>query len=236
MCLESYPRDELFQISVPRLKDIALGIVHLQERQKIALFLRPDPFQRYISALVFVPRDRFSTTLRQRIGNILAKSFEGSVAAHYTYMSDEALSRVHFIIKTTPGAVPEYDPADVAQRVVETGRTWEDDLRQALIENRGEETGLTLFRRYAEGFSVAYKENFNVHTAIYDIDRIEEVIAGKGIGVNLYRPIEADEHQLRFKIYNFHDQVILSEVMPMLENMGVKVLSEAPYQCGSHRW
>ena len=228
--LESYPRDELFQISVTRLKDIALGIVHLQERQKIALFLRPDPFQRYISALVFVPRDRFSTTLRQRIGNILAKSFDGSVAAHYTYMSDEALSRVHFIIKTTPGKVPDYDAADVAQRVIETGRTWEDDLRQALIENRGEETGLILFRRYADGFSIGYKENFNVHTAIYDIDRIEEVLDGKGIGVNLYRPIEAEEYQLRFKIYNFQDQVILSEVMPMLENMGVKVLSEAPFK------
>ncbi|WP_259781633.1 NAD-glutamate dehydrogenase [Aestuariispira ectoiniformans] len=227
--LESYPRDELFQIDVPRLSAIATGIVHLQERQRIALFLRPDPFQRYVSALAFVPRERFSTTLRKKIGAILAKGFGGSIAAHYTYMSDEALSRVHFIIRTTPGEVPDYDPDEIEQRVIDAGRTWEDRLRQTLTETLGEETGLHMYRRYAEGFSVGYKERFNVQIAMSDLERIERVIKTGEAAVNLYQPIESEEHQLRFKIYNYGGAMILSEIMPMLENMGVKVLEEAPF-------
>lgn len=227
--LESYPRDELFQISAPQLKNIALGIVQLQERQRISLFLRPDPFQRYMSAIVYVPRDRFSTTLRQRIGLILASCFEGSVAAHYTHMSEEPLSRVHFIIKTKPGAVPDYNPAEVEQRVMETGHTWEDKLRQALIESKGEEAGLKLLRRYEEGFSISYKETFNVQTAIFDIEKLEKTVKSGELGVNLYHPIEAESHQLRFKVYHKGGAVVLSDVMPMMENMGLKVMEENPF-------
>ena len=227
--LESYPRDELFQISVSQLKNIALGIVQLQERQRISLFLRPDPFQRYISAIVYVPRDRFTTTLRQRIGHILASDFEGTVAAHYTHMSEEPLSRVHFIVKTNPGAIPDYDVNDVEQRVMEAGRTWEDKLRQALIENKGEEAGLTLLRRYEEGFSLSYKANFNVQTAIFDIEQIEDAVNTGELGVNLYHPIESEAHQLRFKVYHKGGAVVLSDVMPMLENMGLKVMEEDPF-------
>lgn len=228
--LETYPRDELFQIEVPRLFEIARGIIHLQERQRIALFLRPDPFQRYISALVYVPRDRFSSDLRRRIGNILAQAFDGSVAAHYTFMTDEPLSRVQFIIKTTPGKIPEYDIDELEARVIEAGRTWEDRLRQALIENEGEERGLTLLHRYKDAFPVSYTGIFNVQTAIYDIGAIERVLKAGGIEVNLYHPIEAEDWQLRFKIYHEGGPVVLSEVMPMMENMGVKVVEEMPFE------
>ncbi len=227
--LESYPRDELFQISAPQLKNISLAIVQLQERQRISLFLRPDPFQRYISAIVYVPRDDFSTTLRQHIGQVLATSFDGSVASHYTHMSEEPLSRVHFIIKTTPGQVPKYNLKEVEARIIEAGRTWEDKLRQALIENKGEEAGLGLLRCYAEGFSINYKENFNAQTAIFDIEQIEKIIKSDELGVNLYHPIEAEAHQLRFKVYHKGGAVILSDILPMIENMGLKVMEESPF-------
>ena len=227
--LESYPRDELFQIDVERLAQISLGINYLQERQRISLFLRPDPFQRYISALVYVPRERFSSSLRGRLGDILSKNLNGSVAAHYTFMTDEALTRVHFIIKTTPGQVPEYEENEIAARLVDAARTWEDKLRQALIESWGEERGLTLYRKYGEGFPSAYREGFNAQSAVFDINQIEQALSDGEIRVNLYHPLEADPHQLRLKLYHIGRPVVLSTVMPMMENMGVKVMEEQPF-------
>ena len=124
--LETYPRDELFQIESRRLYEIGMGIVHLQERQRIALFVRPDPFQRYMVALVYVPREKFSSDLRQKLGEVLAKSFGGHVAAYFTFMTDEVLSRVQFIIHTTPGSIPHYNTSVIENRLVDAWRTWGD--------------------------------------------------------------------------------------------------------------
>jgi len=227
--LESYPRDELFQIDVARLAEITLGINYLQERQRISLFLRRDPFQRYISALVYVPRDRFSSGLRERLGDILSRNLNGSVAAHYTYMTDEVLTRVHFIIRTTAGEIPDYDEKEIEARLIDAGRTWGDKLRQALIESWGEERGIALNRKYGSGFPSAYRERFNAQTAIFDINQIEEALDDGEIRVNLYHPLEAEPHQLRFKLYQVGRPVVLSTVMPMMENMGVNVMEEAPF-------
>lgn len=228
--LESYPRDELFQISVDLLSDISRGILFLQERQRIAVFLRPDPFQRYISALVYVPRDRFSSSLRKLIGRQLAKEFKGHISAHYTFMTDEPLTRVQFIVKTQPGDVPDIDRKELEEHLAEVTRTWEDRLQQALVENLGEERGMGLFHRYREAFPHAYAEVFNVQTACYDLENVERALATNSPQVNLYHPIEAGANQLRFKIYSPNKPLVLSAVMPMLENMGVMVMEELLYE------
>jgi glutamate dehydrogenase len=228
--LESYPRDELFQITIERLTDIARGILFLQERQKIAVFLRPDPFQRYVSALVYVPRDRFSSSLRKVIGDHLSREFGGHIAAHYTFMTDEPLTRVQFIVKTTPGKVPDVDRKELEQRLSDATRTWEDKLREALVEKLGEERGMGLHHRYREAFPHAYTIDFNVQTACYDIEQIEHAVRADSPQVNLYHPIEAAAHQLRFKVYSPFKPLILSAVMPMLENMGVMVMEELLYE------
>ncbi len=228
--LESYPRDELFQISVDLLTEISRGILFLQERQRIAVFMRPDPFQRYVSALVYVPRDRFSSSLRQMIGAQLAKEFGGHIAAHYTFMTDEPLTRVQFIVKTRPGNVPDIDRKDLEDHLAEVTRTWDDRLHQALVETLGEERGMDLLHRYREAFPHAYTVDFNVQTACYDIEQIERALGSSLPQVNLYHPIEAGSHQLRFKIYSPHKPLILSAVMPMLENMGVMVMEELLYE------
>src|SRR3546814_645475 len=132
--LEGYPRDELFQISDDELFDIALGILHLQERQRIALFVRRDPFERFVSCLVYIPRDRYTTELRQRIQSILERAWNGRVTAYYTHMTDAPLGRLHIILATTPGAIPPVDPAEVEERLVEAGRSWADQLQDALRE------------------------------------------------------------------------------------------------------
>ena len=228
--LETYPRDELFQISLETLIDISSGILYLQERQKIAVFIRNDAFQRYVSALVYVPRDRFSSSLRHQIGDRIAREYNGTIAAHYTFMTDEPLTRVQFIVKTQPGNVPEVDRKELETRLAEETRTWEDRLRQTLVEKLGEERGIGLYYRYREAFPHAYTVDFNTQTACFDIEQIESALRSGTPEVNLYHPIEAGAHQLRFKIYSPHRSLILSAVMPMLENMGVMVMEELLYE------
>src|SRR5262249_745990 len=150
--LETFPRDELFQMSADELFDTALGILHLQERQRIALFARRDPFGRFVSCLVYLPRDRLNTELRHRMQDILVRAHHGNVAASHTQVTDASLARIQIVVDTTPGAVPEIDYGEVEAQLVEAGRSWSDHLQEALIEARGEERGLALLRRYAAAF------------------------------------------------------------------------------------
>ncbi len=228
--LDTYPRDELFQISEDELLETAMGILHLQERQRVALFLRGDPFERFVSALVFVPRDRFDTNLRLRIQNVLAETYGGSVEAFATHLTDAAHARLHVIVKTTPGAIPEVDPRALEDKLVETARSWDDHLEDALIEALGEEQGIRSLRRFARAFPAAYQDHFTAQAAVLDIARIEEALETGRLAMNLHRPIEAEEHQLHFKIYVPGDPVPLSDVLPMMENMGLKVIGEVPYR------
>jgi len=227
--LETYPRDELFQISENELYDIAIGILNLQERQRIALFVRRDPFERFVSCLIYVPRDRYSTDLRLRIQDILARAYNGTVAAYNTHMSDAALGRLQIIIATTRGAIPDIDPVELEQRLVEAGRSWADQLQEALVEVKGEEQGFRLLRRYADAFPAGYRERFTAQLSVGDIDKIEEALTGAGIAMNLYRPLESALGELKLKLYSAGAQLPLSDVLPMLEHMGFKVVSESPY-------
>ncbi len=228
--LEGFPRDELFQMSSDELFETALGILHLQERQRIALFTRRDPFERFVSCLVFLPRDRLSTELRLRMQDILAQAYGGKLSAFYTQVSDESLARLHIIIETTPGAIPEVDQAELEARLVEVGRSWSDHLQEALVEAHGEEAGLALLRRYASAFPVSYRERFSAQTAVFDIERAEEALASRKLALNLYRPIESPPSELRLKLYVAGSQLTLSDVLPTLEHMGLRVLSELPFQ------
>ena len=227
--LETYPRDELFQIAEDELLDTSMGILHLQERQRIALFTRRDPFERFVSCLVYVPRDRYDTALRLRFQDILAAAYHGSVDAYTTHLGDTALARLHLNIRTTRGEIPDVDLDELERKLVEAGRSWADRLEQALIEDGGEERGLRLLRRYAKAFPASYQEHFNAQAAVFDIACIEAALRDGQIAMNLYRPIEAKEDEVRFKIFVAGEPVPLSDVLPMLEHMGAKVISEIPY-------
>ena len=227
--LEHFPRDELFQIDAEELSEIAVGIVSLHERQRIALFLRRDPFERFISAFVYVPRERYNAALRHAFQDILCESFDGSLLNYTAQFGDEALGRAHFVIATHPGAIPEYDTGAIEARLREAGRTWSDRLQEALLEHCGEELGNRLYRRYGDAFPVGYREQFAAASAVLDIEKIERARESGELGMNLYRPLEAEENELRFKIYNTGSALSLSDILPVLENMGLKVLSEAPF-------
>ncbi|HUZ71357.1 MAG TPA: NAD-glutamate dehydrogenase [Stellaceae bacterium] len=228
--LETYPRDELFQIAEDELYDIALGILGLQERQRVALFARRDPFGRFVSAFVYVPRDRYNTELRQRFAAILERAYGARVDSFATQLDQSVLARVHFILRTPPGAVSPVDVATVEDGLADAARSWADRLADALAGTLGEEVGLALFRRYGTAFPSDYRERFPASAAVYDIEHIEAVTRGLALGMTLYRPIESLPDELRFKIYHRGTPIALSDVLPMLEHMGFKVIAEVPYE------
>jgi glutamate dehydrogenase len=228
--LETYPRDELFQASEEELFEIAIGVLHLQERQKTALFVRRDAFERFVTALIFVPRDHYNTQLRKTYQSILEQAFNGKVSAFFTQMSESVLARLHVVISTTRGEIPEVDTIDLEARLVEAGRSWSDKLQEELVETKGEGSGNELFRRYGEAFPTSYREAYHPHAAVFDLDRMNELADEHELAMNLYRPIAAENDVLNLKIFIRGRPVPLSDVMPMLENMGVKVLSEVPFE------
>lgn len=227
--LETYPRDELFQIDQADLQEIALGILHLQERQRTALFVRRDPFERFVSALVFVPKDRFDTNLRLRMQAIVADAFEGEVESYSTQIGDSPLARLHLVVRTERGKVPRPDLEALEQKLAAAARSWSDALEEALIHELGEEKGRARFNRWQGAFPASYQEDFRESDAVADIAKMELLYEGSPLEVDLYRPQEAPASVLRFKVYVKGERLALSDMLPMLENMGLRVLGEIPY-------
>ena len=228
--LETYPRDELFQISQEELFEISMGILHLQERQRTRLFVRRDTYGRFFSCLVFVPRDHYNTVIRERMQDVLHRAFNGENTEFNVRLSESVLARLHFIIYTRSGEVPDQDVETIEERLVEATRSWKDNLYDALIEHFGEERGTELFRKYRDAFPAGYRDGFLPRTAVSDIERIEELGSEDDITMSLYHPIEEPENFLGFKLYRSGEQISLSGILPLLENMGVEVVDERPHR------
>ncbi len=228
--LETYPRDELFQIKPDELYSIAMGILHLQERQRIALFLRRDPFERFITCLVYVPRDSYSTELRYRFQALLEEAFNGSVSAFYTHLGDEMLARQHVIVETTPGQIPDVNPEELEDRLVEAGRSWIDQLKSLLIQEKGESVGLGLLRRYGRAFPTSYRERFAPRDAVRDMTQLDIVHSSHDLAIHLYTAIEDEPDEVSLKIVNRDHPIALSDILPILEHMGLRVIGENSYE------
>lgn len=228
--LENYPRDELFQIGERDLLNTVMGILHLGERQRFRLFVRRDPFDRFISCLIYAPRENYTTSLRKRWQAILEQSFNGSGSDATVFLSESVLVRTLITVRTKAGEIPEYDVADIERRLIVATRRWEDDLKQALIEAAGEARGNDLFQRFKDAFPVAYSEDFAARSAVPDVERAERVFRGEPFALSLYRPLEAAPRTLRFKLVHKGNPVMLSDSLPMLECMGLKVMDERPYR------
>lgn len=229
--LETFPRDDLFQGDVDELTDICVGILHLQERRKIRLFMRKDVYGRFFSCLVYVPKELFNSELRDRFGSLLMKALNGSEINYATQFSESILARIHFIVRLSVNAqFPEFDVEDLEKKLVAAGRTWQDDLREVLSEHSGEEKGNILFTRYGHAFPAGYRERYTPKTAVYDVEHIEKLENDESLAMSFYRPLEEAEGHIRFKLFRRHAPLPLSDVMPILENMGMRVLSEHSYE------
>jgi glutamate dehydrogenase len=230
--LETYPRDELFQIDPETLFQTVMGILQLQEcQQRIRLFVRPDTYGRFFSCLVYISRERYETDVRRRMEKVLLDAFGGSRIEFNVLLSESVLAQIHFIVYTPTGTCPDCDLKEIENRLVEVTTTWSEKLQEALFEHNGEEHGSRLFRRYENAFPVVYREDFSARHAIYDIEKIEALAhSNSNIGMSLYSPVEAFDNSLRFKLFHAQSLMSLSEVLHKLENMGVTVISEQSYE------
>ena len=230
--VDTFPRELLFQIPTGELFETSMGILHLQERQRLRLFVHPDRFGRFYSCIVFVPRERFTTQSRLVIQGILEEAFGGTDIEFTVRLTESVLARLYFVIRVDParhsGGAPSYDIAELERRLHLVSRTWADDLRDALLESFGEERGTRLFQRYGDAFRADYREAYSARIAVLDVEKMERIEEG-GIEMSLYRPLEAGEGRLRFKLFQLGRRpVVLSDALPMLENMGLRVEDEHP--------
>ncbi|MCC5982529.1 MAG: NAD-glutamate dehydrogenase [Oceanicaulis sp.] len=226
--VENYPRDELFQTSEEDLLEISLGILHLYDRPRTRLFLRRDQFDRFVSALLYVPRDRYNSRVRIEAGELLRKAFDGRLSAFYPMFGDGSLARVHFIIGLNPFDHPEPDTAELERQIALLARTWEDSL-EAEARRCGDAELLRASKAYLNGFTAGYRERYEPEDALADIQRMETLDADNVRGARVYRAEDDDDTHLRVKLYS-HDQMLaLSAVLPVLENLGLHVNAEAGY-------
>jgi glutamate dehydrogenase len=181
--LEFSPRDELFQMNEAELFDYAMGVLSIEAHPDVHLFLRRDVFERFISCMVFIPRDRFNTALREQIQGVLEATMDGTVTAFYTQMTDSPLARAHLIVKTTPGKIPEFNQKDLLKKIAKITYRWSDMLREALHQKHGEAEGELVFQRYSQAFSQGYINNHDIKNALYDIQKIREVIESGRLGL-----------------------------------------------------
>ena len=228
--LEKYPRDELFQIKLPRLLKIVKSILLLQERQRIALYTRKDVFNRFISCLVYVPRDRYDTRLRVKLQHILEEEFRGVCGSFYTTLDDSPLARVMYIINIGEGSVTDYKTVAIEEKLQEAGRIWSEKLTQALQTKIDDDQAITtIVQRYGHAFSIGYQEAYLAKQTLHDISKIEDALAGPHFTLDLYKDYTCAPHQVRLKIYHKGTPIVLSDALPLLENMGLRTVSELPF-------
>jgi glutamate dehydrogenase len=234
--LETYPRDELLQTNADDLQHTALAVLYLQERRRTRLFVRKDEYGRFMSCLVFLPRDRYTTPVRLRMQEVLTEAFEAESVDYTTRVTESVLARLHFVVRVPPGQqLPDVDVSALQVRLVEATRTWAEDLTDALRSEVGEEEAARIQHGWAGAFPEAYKEDFPARVAVGDLRRIESLASGEGGGpsnalaMNLYEPVGAAPDERRFKLFR-HEPLSLTTVLPFFRNMGVEVVDERPYE------
>ncbi|MFD0315351.1 NAD-glutamate dehydrogenase [Streptomyces flavalbus] len=232
--LETYPRDELFQTPVDELQSIVTSVLYLQERRRLRLYLRQDEYGRYYSALVYLPRDRYTTGVRLRIIDILKEELDGTSVDFTAWNTESILSRLHFVVRVPQGTeLPELSDADkerIEARLVEAARSWADGFAEALNAEFGEERAAELLRRYAGAFAEGYKADHSPRSAVADLGQLEQLGDGKDFALSLYEPVGAAPEERRFKIYRKGEAISLSAVLPVLNRLGVEVVDERPYE------
>ncbi len=228
--LETYPRDELFQADQDELHDNATAVLHLQERRKTKLFLRKDEFGRFMSCLVYIPRDRYNTAVRLRMETILRNAFQGASVDYTTRVSESALARLHFVVRVPQGQrIPEVDVDVLEKQLIDATRTWDEDLSEAARTEHGEEVAARLTGLYGKAFPEAYKEDFTPRVGVADIRHMEALDTEETTGLNMYQEPGAPSHERRFKLYR-RGPLSLTQVLPMFTHLGVEVVDERPYE------
>jgi glutamate dehydrogenase len=231
--LETYPRDELLQVGADELLPVAMAVLHLQERRQTRLFLRQDPTGRFWSALVYLPRDRYTTEVRLTMQQLLLERLGGTSIEYTARSTESVLARLHFVVRMPVGRRGTPQPLDVDVDVLQAqlagaARSWTDDLADALHARHGAEAE-RLLSRVADAFPAGYQQDFSAEQAVDDLARLDGLTEGQP-SLRLWTPAGAANGERRLTVYRVGQRLLLSEVLPVLQNMGVGVVDERPYE------
>jgi len=229
--MENFPRDELFQASLEELVRLATGVFGLQERPRVRILIRRDPFRRFYCCLVFVPRDKYNTQVRQRIEKVVRDAFDATAIESQVQISESNLARVYLVARTLPANDVRIDVARLERDVETAVRSWADTFRESLLTQFDESRALQLFARYAGAFPAAYTEDFDARVATRDVGFLEALESQPDrLHLDLYRIEGRGTERVFLKIFRKQDAITLSDLLPILENMGLKVIAERPYE------
>ncbi len=227
--LETLPRDELFHAPVEELERIAIGILNLQERQRTRLFIRRDRYGRFFSCLAFIPRDRFNTGTRLRIEELLMRALDGERCDSQVMVGESTLARLHLVIRPKPGSVRDFSAPQLEAEIARIVRDWFDELREVLVQRHGEEKGLKLAHRYGRSLPAGYIERVRPALAAIDVEELSRLRDASDLRIQLYRLERDPPEVLRLKLFRWGSPIALSDALPLLESLGLRVISEHPY-------
>ncbi len=230
--LQNFPRDELFHIDHAQLIKIVLDILNIQERQQVRLFIIQDTLRRYYCCMIYLPRDIFNTELRLKMQQILKQELAGEeVEFEPVFFESSILCRIDFLIHTAKAAeLSILDIKELEKKLAIAARDWRDDLKAVLMDQCGDHRGAVLYSKYSRSFPAGYREAFFAQQAASDVDHIEKVLHGEQVGMCFYRLMEESENHIRFKLFQKSEPIPLTVVLPILENMGLAVMEERPYE------
>ena len=239
--LESFPRDELFQAGVADLEKVIGGIFGLQDRPRVRLLLRRDAFRRFYSCLVFVPRDKYNTGVRQRIERVVRDAFGATAMESSVQIAESNLARIHLVARTLPVENERVDAEALERAIAAAVRSWADDFKAALLAQFDEAKALRLYAAYVQAFPAAYREDFSGQAGALDVKFLEAVeTQPERLHLDIYRPEPRAKDRFFLKIFRGRDAITISDLLPLLENMGLKVIAERPYQlefaAGGRAW
>jgi glutamate dehydrogenase len=231
--LETYPRDELFQIRTEDLYHTVIGVLRMAGRRQLRIFVRKDAYGRFISCLIYLPRDRFTTHNRLRMQEILLRALNGIGVDYSTRVTESTLARVHFIVRTDPANPPgEVNADELAEQLADATKLWEDDFRLVLERTLGDESAKQLFGRYADALPDVYKDEYSPYEAAKDLAKLELLEEPGQLEMHLFRRRRdgfRDDSDVRFKVFRYGEPMVLSAVLPVLHSLGVQVTEEHPY-------
>lgn len=232
--MESLPRDILFQITEEELSSISIAVLNLQEKEKLILFVRKDPFDHFVSCLLYIPKDRYSSRLLENIKSVLNKAFNGVLLSWQSFLGDLPYARINFIYSFSQKTFLNFNIQELEKEIQQLTFTWVDKLKNALVKESGENKGRRLYEEFRNIFSIPYQEKFTEKIALEDINylrSIKKVLQKKDYKEKLYISVRIQtwknfQGNYHIKVYTLKEALILSNILPLFECLGLKIVKE----------